>query len=164
MKNYFVCVLDKIKNHENFIYWILLGILLIVVFPIYLYTDVCVTTSNGLNVWYSLLSGRLTDFYIFEYPYEVKNIILFDNGITNVGYYNFLIYIIFAIWNIPTFLFEILTGSSMFESVIALTYAKSIIIPFYIFSIYQCHLVNQFQIKIQWFSFRESHCFFSSKT
>jgi beta-glucosidase len=29
---------------------------------------------------------------------------------------------------------------------------------------YQCHLVNQFQIKIQWFSFRESHCFFSSKT
>lgn len=28
----------------------------------------------------------------------------------------------------------------------------------------QCHLVNQFQIKIQWFSFRESHCFFSSKT
>ena len=29
---------------------------------------------------------------------------------------------------------------------------------------HQCHLVNQFQIKIQWFSFRESHCFFSSKT
>ena len=27
----------------------------------------------------------------------------------------------------------------------------------------QCHLVNQFQIKIQWFSFRESHCFFRQK-
>lgn len=34
----------------------------------------------------------------------------------------------------------------------------------YIIFFPQCHLVNQFQIKIQWFSFRESHCFFSSKT
>ncbi len=28
----------------------------------------------------------------------------------------------------------------------------------------QCHLVNQFQSKIQWFSFKEIHCFFVSKT
>ena len=41
-----------------------------------------------------------------------------------------------------------------------------VLILFYILGIIikQCHLVNQFQIKIQWFSFRESHCFFSSKT
>jgi len=44
-------------------------------------------------------------------------------------------------------------------------------VPFWLYNIHyydnqflkQCHLVNQFQIKIQWFSFRESHCFFRQK-
>lgn len=115
------------KSRKDILF-ILLGILVPVgFFCIYAYTDIILTTAHSLNIWYTLTDKKsICEFYNIQYPL-----------ISNLppAYYDFFIYIIFAIWNIPTFIFEKITGISFACNYFSLLYAKSIIMFFLLLSI-----------------------------
>lgn len=89
----------------------------------YLYVDICETTAGGLNVWYSLFDGHLTDFYAYYYPGVSHSYI--QDGIVG-GAYDFAIYLIFALYNFPVWMWEKVTGLSVFEVYATKVYIKSI--------------------------------------
>lgn len=129
--------------------WIALLIVPIICYSLYLYTDIIETTSNSLKIWYLLFGeGELREFYTYQYP-------LIENA-PQAGY-DFFIYIIFAIWNIPLFIFEKITSISYMNCYITVWYAKSIIIFFLILSSVQVYkmalLISEDKTKASWSAF-----------
>lgn len=131
--------------------WIILLIIPVICYSIYLYTDIIETTSNSLKIWYLIFGdGKLSDFYTYRYP-------LLENA-PQAGY-DFFIYIIFAIWNIPLFIFEKITSVSYTNYYITVLYAKSIIILFLVLTAIQVYkltmLISGDKTKASWsvFSF-----------
>lgn len=111
--------------------WGVLAVVSIAFYSIYCYSDVIWTTRNGLTLWYMIFEripiGR---FYVTPYPLA--------EGDWH-AYYDFFIYIIFAIWDFPLFIYEKLAGTSFADNYIALWYAKSISMFFYFLSAYQVY-------------------------
>lgn len=89
----------------------------------YLYTDMPFTTAGGLNVWTSLFDGKLALFYSTTYP-GVPGTEL-AHSVTG-GAYDFLIYVIFAIYNFPIWIWEKITGLSFISFIVTKVYVKGI--------------------------------------
>lgn len=112
------------KKFLNVPLWIWFPIIFItfILYSIYCYSDIIWTTKNGLTVWYLLFDGKsIGEFYATPYP--------LDSNIQH-AYYDFFIYIIFALWDLPLFLYEKITHMSFIQNYFTLLYAKSIILPF----------------------------------
>lgn len=109
--------------------WILLGILFFFFFSSYLYTDILFTTRHGLNLWDTLFSGQIRDFYLLN-----KNAYVSD-GLTCSALYDFPIYIAFAVWNFPLWLLEHFADVKVLNNPYTLLYAKSILI----FALWGCN-------------------------
>ena len=107
--------------------WIVLGIFFIAFFAVYLYSDICHTTSRGIVFWECLFSGRLNEFYAYLYP-GVEGSML-PNG-SYSGAYDALFYLIFAIWDFPLWCFEKITGLSFLSVYGGRLYAKCIVLVF----------------------------------
>lgn len=114
-----------VLKYDKKVLYITIGVLLffpIILFSLYLYEDICLTTMHGLTVWYTIFDGySLCDFYAIPYPLNTN---------PAYAYYDFFIYIIFAIWNIPLFVFEKITNVSFMDHYITRLYAKTIILFF----------------------------------
>lgn len=137
---------NKCENIPTKRLWLLFLILPIISYSIYLYTDVCDTTMHGLSVWYTIFEGySICDFYSMPYP-------LMENP--PYPYYDFFIYIIFAIWDFPLFIFEKITLISFMDLYITRLYAKSIILVFLILAIGQikrlAYKVSSDKMKVGW--------------
>lgn len=104
--------------------WVLLAGIIMVLSSLYLYNDLCATSAAGLNVWYSLSEGKLDQFYEYLYP-GVEDSLL-PEGVRG-GAYDFCIYLIFAIYNFPLWIWEKLTGCSAFMFYPTRLYVKSIV-------------------------------------
>lgn len=89
----------------------------------YLYTDMPFTTAGGLNVWTSLFDGKLALFYSTTYP-GVPGTEL-AHSVTG-GAYDFLIYVIFAMYNFPIWIWEKITGLSFISFIVTKVYVKGI--------------------------------------
>jgi hypothetical protein len=114
--------------------WLIIAAVPVVFYSIYSFSDIIWTTKNGLTVWYCLFQDKsLGRFYATPYP--------LDNELQQ-AYYDFLIYVIFAIWDIPLFIYEKIGGVSFAKHYIALLYAKSIIIPFFILCSYKIYKIQ----------------------
>lgn len=99
-----------------------------IIFLLFLYTDVMETTRHGLTLWNALFSGRLSDFYIMN-----SNITISDQfGISIAAIYDLPVYIVTAIWNLPLWIYEKITGSYALDSIVGVLWAKSISVPFLI--------------------------------
>ena len=92
---------EKIQK-RNFL-WKLGGISALLFFSLYLYSDICHTSIRGIVFWDTLFQGRLNEFYSYFYP-GVENS-YFPSGVADASY-DFLFYIIFAIWDFPLWCFE----------------------------------------------------------
>ena len=115
-------VFDKLK-------WIVLGLLLTVLFVTFLYDDLVITYNHSLNFLDCLFSGNFFGFY----DYTMEHFCL--------GYpadYYVLIYIIFAVWNLPTWLLTKLFGIDP-NCILALLWAKAILLPFIMGCFYIIH-------------------------
>lgn len=114
--------------------WIPLVCIPLIFYSIYCYSDIIWTTKNGLTVWYVLFGGKsIGEFYATPYP--------LDSNIQH-AYYDFFIYIIFAIWDLPLFVYEKVTGISFMQNYLTLWYAKSIILPFLFLCAYQTYKIT----------------------
>lgn len=110
---------------------ILLGIIvLIFIFTTACFFDVIITTRHGINFWHALVEGKIFDFYEFN-----KNCAyLPQRSETWSAIYNITIYVIFAIWDLPLFLFELVFDIDVLGTVGGILWGKSIVIPFLILS------------------------------
>lgn len=88
---------------------------------IYLCLDVMITTEDGIAFWYSLIDhGSLNKYYVSSYPFREGGYPLYD----------FFIYVIFAIWDLPLYIYEKINKISFEQNYFLILYAKSITIFF----------------------------------
>lgn len=120
---------QRFKNRK--LLWIIGGVSAVFFFGLYLYSDICHTSIRGIVFWETLFQGRLDEFYSYFYPGVVNS--HFPNGISGADY-DFLFYIIFAIWDFPLWCFEKITGLSFMETYLTRVYAKGIVLFFTIIS------------------------------
>ena len=111
--------------------YIIMALLLIPFFMLYLYSDVCHTTTRGISFWNALFEGNIGQFY--NYPYPGVEGSWLPNG-TMGGAYDLGLYIIFALWDFPLWCFEKITGISFLSVYLGRLYAKSISLFFLIIS------------------------------
>lgn len=125
----------KRKNGDIPIWvWIIFSLVPIFFFSIYTYNDVIETTEDGLAVWYVLFSKKsIGEYYVTPYPFR-----------TGSGYpsYDFFIYIIFALWDFPLFIYEKISKISFEQSYVLVLYAKSISLFFLILSTKQIYKIT----------------------
>lgn len=104
----------------------------LLLFYAFMYSDILITTSHGINLWDILFDGKLLDFYkictsdVNNAAYEIYNI----------AGYDFLIYIVFAIWNFPLWVARRFFEINIWESALAMMWAKSLLLLFTVLSAY----------------------------
>lgn len=118
--------LQKKNQQTNLVYLLILTVFLIFFYG-YFYSDILITTSHGINFWDVIFSGGLFDFHA-RCCSDVENAAY---TITTIyAGYDFPIYVLFGIWNFPLWVIRKFTGINIWESVLALMWAKSIILVF----------------------------------
>ena len=146
--------------------WIILIIIMLILSVLYIYNDLVITTAGGLNVWYSLSEGKLSSFYGYTYP-GVKGSQIPD-GVTG-GAYDFFIYCVFALYNFPMWIWEKVTGLSVFERWMTRVYVKGILFVFagfagyWIYKIARLCELDEGKAKLSVLLFLSSGLFFYSE-
>ena len=90
------------------------------------YSDILITVQNSLNLWDFLFQGRLGDFYTQSYGAVVN--LGFDTG--DWVFYDFPIYVVFALWNFPLWLLSRLGGLEILYFPPCVMWAKSMLLVF----------------------------------
>lgn len=95
-------------------------VLLSILFWCHIYGDLLVTTRHGINFWNILFDGQIHNFFHLN---------TMDSG--NIWYpgvyacvYNILIYIVFAIWNIPLAILWKITSIDVMNNILCMAWAK----------------------------------------
>lgn len=101
-------------------------------FLCFVYTDVGETTRQGLNLIKSVAQGRLSEFYVM-----CENCPMGEMGYSVVATYDIPLFAIFAIWDIPLYIYENVTGLSCLDTFWGIMWAKAILIPFMFVLIYE---------------------------
>lgn len=92
----------------------------------YFYFDIAVTTQQGMNFWDCVRSGNLMEFY--NVNYGVGALTHFDFGDTSMYYLP--LYLVFAVWNLPLWIIENVSGIYAMYSLPCVLWARAITIPF----------------------------------
>lgn len=106
---------------------IILILLILVFFSLFCYSDLYTTTYHGMNVWSCIFSNNLRNFYIINAD---PQFVCERLGYSTAAVYDFSFYILFAIYDLPLWIYEHFTGNYALDTAIGLLYAKSISIPF----------------------------------
>lgn len=111
-------VISKKSNYK----WILIGIILCFCFCTMYYTDIMIIYEEGLDFLDCLFSGNLTDFYNYSY---------YNSSFKVVAVYDILIYIIFAVWALPVWIIDKVSGGGInIFSIPCMLWFKSLLILF----------------------------------
>ena len=121
----------EIKNiNKQTIFAILVILLQIIMFYNYIYGDILITTTHGISFWDCLFSGKITEYYKVNFETELVA------GIYSGNYgaaYDFIIYIIFGIWDFPLWVSQHFFGvEHPLNTLLGNMWAKSIVLCFYI--------------------------------
>lgn len=126
--------MEHFKKYDKKTKWayLLVTTVFLIFFYGYFYSDILITTSHGINFWDVIFSGNIFDFHA-----------LCCSDVENAAYtittiyagYDFPIYVLFGIWNFPLWVVRKLTGINIWESVLALMWAKSIILLFIVLTL-----------------------------
>ena len=95
-------------------------------FLTYTYDDLVTTQGFGIAFWDALSEGKI--FHFYQYC---------TDHCPGVAGYDMTIYFIFAIWNLPCWIFEKLTGLKALNFEFWITYGKALVLIAYYFSIRQ---------------------------
>lgn len=115
----------KMNKIRERICLIVLAAILCGIFATFCYGDQIITQEHGITFLHMLFRGEILNFY----PYCAENTQM-------VAAYDLTLYVIFAIWNIPCFLYEHFTQHIAQHLGFWIMYGKSIVIVFYLLSIY----------------------------
>ena len=121
-------------------------------FLCYYFQDMGFTTRHGINVWGALFSGKILNYYSLNMePY------IYTNTLRCPAHYPFPIYIVFAIWDLPLYIYEHLTKTNFLDSTLCILYSKIILFVFFIIA------AKAFKRICEFFSFdakKTNLCFF----
>lgn len=109
----------KEKTFFSILWAIPIAIMVVLLFS-HTYNDIVITTRQGINFWNILKNGEFLRFY-------QVNILESGNDIYNAAQgcaYNILVYLVFAIWNIPLALLLAFTNIDVMNNVFCLAYSK----------------------------------------
>lgn len=101
--------------------WALVAVLLVVTFATFLYGDVRVTFEHSMNFLDAVFSGNLRGFY---------SIALDNASFGHPAVYDFPIYLVFGIWNLPTYVIHKITGFDYLHSLPAELWLKAMMVVF----------------------------------
>lgn len=102
----------------------LLAFALLAGFLLFFYQDIGDTLDNAVMFTECVLDGRPLSFY----RYSAENA---APGTVYSANYNILLYTLFAVWNLPTSLMHIYRGFDYTTSILALLWAKLMVVLFY---------------------------------
>lgn len=100
---------------------VMLLLLVMSAFLIFYYTDLSDTLNNSIMLGDSILEGKLSHFYTYAAQNAAPETMYSAN-------YDVLMYIVFLIWNLPTFILHRMTEWNYMESGIAFIWCKAIIL------------------------------------
>lgn len=118
-------IIGKLDKRQRIIIAVVAGVSLCL-FYAFMYSDILITTSFGINFWDTLFSGNIFRFYEVCHT-DVDNAAYQIYGAPD---YDFLIYVIFAIWDFPLWLIRKLFHVNIWESALAIAWAKTIVLLF----------------------------------
>lgn len=101
------------------------AVITLVFFYSYMYNDILETTQMGIQFWVDLFDGRIRYFYdgyTYMDPYAYAKDVH--------GVYDFPIYILFAIWDLPLYLVQELCGIDVFRSLGCMIWIKTMLLVF----------------------------------
>lgn len=135
-------ILGRIKSISKEAYIKIICIIAyLLLFYSFMYSDILITTSHAINLWDILFKGEIFHYY----DLCVSDISNSAYEIFNIPGYDFLIYIVFALWNLPLWLARRFFSVNIWESAIAIAWAKSIVLLFTVLTIHCmskiCHTV-----------------------
>lgn len=122
-------VSEWLKNRKLDVMFLACCVIAVVMFLMFIFPDVIITTRHGITLWNALAEGRLKEFYLMNNDIIIANQFNSEGG---SAIYDFPIYIVFAIWNLPLWIYEKITGLYALDTVVGLVWAKSISIPFFV--------------------------------
>ncbi|MBM7824879.1 hypothetical protein JOD55_000706 [Arcanobacterium pluranimalium] len=95
--------------------WFFAGAILVFSFFTFLYGDILATYEHSFNFLDALFSGHIRDFY---------QLAIDHNSFGHPAVYDFPIYLLFGLWNLPTYIIHHLTGFDYLQSIPALLWLK----------------------------------------
>lgn len=109
----------SLKGKSNIYRALMLAYLMIlaILFASYYYADFREVSCVGINFWDILFRGDLFHFYDQDFIYD---------GIQFFPNYNILMYMIFAVWNLPTWVVTKVTTIDVYNSTLCLLWMKGI--------------------------------------
>lgn len=111
--------------------WMVAIILMIFLHFSHSYNDILVTAQHGMNFWKILFDGQLVHFYEVNYLASGNDIYCQVQGCA----YNILLYVIFAVWNIPLALLSAFTNLDVMNNVFCIAYIKLLTVVAMIWSV-----------------------------
>lgn len=112
---------ETLKKVMDVSEWFLAGLVILMSFFIFYYTDFSDTLDNGVLLFESILNGNFFDYYHYAAQNCAPQTVYSAN-------YNIFLYCIFAIWNLPTAILHHMNGFDYMESVKALLWCKLMIL------------------------------------
>ncbi|MCR4903707.1 MAG: hypothetical protein K6A23_12670 [Butyrivibrio sp.] len=94
-------------------------LLMIISYGIYMYVDITNTMSHSVLLWRCLTEGRILEFYEYTLEYTPTDY---------AANYSFFSYIIWAIWNLPSFIAYKVAGVDYMNSVACLMWCKGLLV------------------------------------
>ena len=99
-------------------------------FLCYYFQDMGFTTRHGINVWEALFSGRILNYYSLNMaPF------IYPDTMTCPAHYPFPIYMVFAVWDFPLYIYEHVTKTNFLDNVLCILYSKLILFVFFIIAV-----------------------------
>ena len=111
----------RADNGTKVLPWVIVGILMAICMLCYNYTDIQLIARHAMNLWDVLARGELLSFY------RTGSALSIGNSVQHTGEvpYDIWVYLPFAVWNLPVYLWEKATGLTFEVSAIALLWIRS---------------------------------------
>jgi len=107
--------------------WLVLIAISLLLFLSHTYNDILITTRQGINLWNALFSGHILNFYSYNYNIVSGNVVY---NIPQGAWYDFLVYVVYAIWNFPLWILEKFFKVDIMNSILCILWSKTMLIFF----------------------------------
>lgn len=115
----------KRRKIQKCILWTILCVIILFCSSTYIYKDIIWTQRNSIDLLHVIFDGKFRSFFLYC---EAKG---------EPAIYDLSIYIIFAIWNIPCFIYERITGMDAQMLVPFLLWGKALVLGGFVLFIYE---------------------------
>ncbi len=107
--------------------WFILLVISAILFFSYTYNDIVFSTRNGINLLNLLFDGKILRFFSYNANIVSGNIYY---PVIQSAIYNFLLYVVFAIWNFPLWVLERFLHVDVMNNIYCLLWSKTMVIFF----------------------------------